>query len=374
MHANDAKCLTMKPDRLVVKYGDPASANCTPATPEPMGWEATQGGRGLTGYPQTLLEWTVKKLTDYNINPTCFLEGGKCRKKLNITVYKPPANVSMSGPAGPMVEGKLYEFRCRVQDVAPASSLFVSFYKTFINSSNIEIGSNPPNTTNTTNTIKGPQSGEYPLIFLPNRGDDGAQLWCSARLELGEQGPQPPPQMDSEHLTLSVHYKPQVSMSSGPSLNISEGHTLSLLCQADGNPAPSYRWFLITEKGSVLNINTTKEGFVLSINTTKKGSELSINNIATSLAGTYACIATNEVGNSSRTVEVKVTVEDFWKAWWWLICVLVITLILMGIFVLTYHFYYKHNRTGHYQLKDIFPRPCKKKHVAPSNGMVQSSV
>ncbi|KAL1005114.1 hypothetical protein UPYG_G00054710 [Umbra pygmaea] len=197
----DAECLTIIPDRLVVKYGDPASAYCSSATPKPMGWEATEGGRGLTSNQQTLLEWTVEKLTDYSIKPTCYLEEGKCRKDLNITVYKPPANVSMSGPAGPMVEGKLYVFRCRVQDVAPASSLYVSLYKGFTTSSKTEIVSHPPNTTN---TIKVPQSGEYPLQFIPSRGDDGAQLWCSAQLELGEQGPQPPPQIDSEHLTLSV--------------------------------------------------------------------------------------------------------------------------------------------------------------------------
>ncbi|KAL1005113.1 hypothetical protein UPYG_G00054700 [Umbra pygmaea] len=197
----DAKCLTIKPDRLVVKYGDPAYANCTSATPEIMGWEAIQGGVSLTDDPRTFLLWTVKTLTDYNIKPTCFLEGGKCKKDLNVAVYKPPANVSMSGPAGPMVEGKLYEYRCRVQDVAPASCLYVSLYKAFTTSSKTEIVSHPPNTTN---TIKVPQSGEYPLLFLPSRGDDGAQLWCSARLEMGEQGPQPPPQMDSEHLTLSV--------------------------------------------------------------------------------------------------------------------------------------------------------------------------
>ncbi|KAL1005117.1 hypothetical protein UPYG_G00054760 [Umbra pygmaea] len=141
------------------------------------------------------------RLIDYSIKPTCYLEGGKCQKVLNITVYEPPANVSMSGPASPMVEGKLYEFRCRVQDVSPVSSLYVSLYKGFTTSRKTEIVSHPPNTTN---TIKSPQSGEYPLQFRPSRVDDGAQLWCSARLELGEQGPQPPPQMDSQHITFSV--------------------------------------------------------------------------------------------------------------------------------------------------------------------------
>ncbi|KAL1005116.1 hypothetical protein UPYG_G00054740 [Umbra pygmaea] len=63
----DAECLKIKPDRLVVKYGDLASANCTSPTPEPMGWEATQGGVSLTDDPRTFLVWTAKNVRGVNL-------------------------------------------------------------------------------------------------------------------------------------------------------------------------------------------------------------------------------------------------------------------------------------------------------------------
>uniref|UniRef100_A0A4W5L4H2 Uncharacterized protein n=1 Tax=Hucho hucho TaxID=62062 RepID=A0A4W5L4H2_9TELE len=106
----------------------------------------------------------------------------------------------MTGPSGPMVEGKVYEFKCLIQNVAPINSLNVSFYKTStIGKKTLLYAAEVAR-----QTTKEPISGEYPLLWSPSRGDDGAQLWCSALLGLGELGPQPPPEMESEPFNLSV--------------------------------------------------------------------------------------------------------------------------------------------------------------------------
>lgn len=57
----DAECLVVSPARLVVKYGDPASSNCSSDTPVEMGWESTQGGVGLTDKEVKILNWRVDR-------------------------------------------------------------------------------------------------------------------------------------------------------------------------------------------------------------------------------------------------------------------------------------------------------------------------
>ncbi|KAJ8001381.1 hypothetical protein DPEC_G00168930 [Dallia pectoralis] len=196
-----AVCLKISPTRLVVKYGDPASANCTPDTPQTLAWEATQGGVSLTSDKVQFLEWTVNSVTDWTIAPICYTDGGVCAETLNITVYELPSMVSISGPSDRMVAGRQSEFRCGIQDVFPVNRLHVSFYKVSINNIKTEITSYPPEM----NIPNKPSSKEYTLQFTPSRGDHGAQLWCSARLELGEERPKPPPEMESQHLPLNVY-------------------------------------------------------------------------------------------------------------------------------------------------------------------------
>ncbi|XP_029594507.1 uncharacterized protein LOC115177697 [Salmo trutta] len=199
----DAECLVISPARLVVKYGDPVSAKCTFDQPKQLGWEATEGGVGLTDMEGTFLNWSVDSVTDWNNKPTCYTEGGQCQKQLDITVYKLPDSVSMTGPSGPMVEGKEYEFKCLIQKVAPVNSLIVSFYKASAIGRKTKTLLYAPDVPR--QTTKEPISGEYPLLWSPSRGDDGAQLWCSALLGLGELGPQPPPEVVSEPFNLAVH-------------------------------------------------------------------------------------------------------------------------------------------------------------------------
>uniref|UniRef100_A0A3P8Z050 Ig-like domain-containing protein n=1 Tax=Esox lucius TaxID=8010 RepID=A0A3P8Z050_ESOLU len=285
----DAECLEIRPARLVVKHGDPASAICTSERPQRMGWEVTEGGGSLSGTELGFLPWAENSLTDWSIKPVCFTDGVECLKTLDITVYKLPTKVSMSGLPGQMVEGRQYEFKCHVQEVAPVNSLYVSFYKASTYLIKTEIGSHPPQIMNTT---KEPTSGEYTLQFTPSRDNHGAQLWCSAWLELGEDGPQPSPKKESEHLTLNVLYMP-ISVTPERSLEIKEGDNLSLRCQAEGNPTPSYQW-LVPQAGPTSN-------------TRAEGSVVNVTHIARSQAGNYTCIATNEVGNSTWTVDVKVT-------------------------------------------------------------------
>uniref|UniRef100_A0A4W5KBC2 Uncharacterized protein n=1 Tax=Hucho hucho TaxID=62062 RepID=A0A4W5KBC2_9TELE len=226
----DAECPVISPARLVVKYGDPASSNCSSDTPVVMGWEATKGEMGLTDKKVKFLNWRVDSVTDWNNKPKCYTDGGQCLKQLNITVYKLPDSVSMTGPSGPMVEGKEYKFKCLIQNVAPINSLNVSFYKTSTTGKKTKTLLDAPDVPR--QTTKEPITGMYTLLWSPSKGDDGAQLWCSALLGLGELGPQPPPEMESEPFKISVHYA-ECPVISPARLVVKYGDPASSNCSSD---------------------------------------------------------------------------------------------------------------------------------------------
>ncbi|CAB1344120.1 unnamed protein product, partial [Coregonus sp. 'balchen'] len=241
----DAECLVVSPVRLVVKYGDPASAKCTSDPPQQMGWEATQGGVGLTDNKEKFLNWSYQRVTDWNIKPTCFTDGGVCQKHLDITVYKLPDFVSISyrSDPDPMVEQHQNHLHCLVQNIAPIERLRVTFYKVNTGGEQTELGTQQNSKDNIKNTNK-----------------------------------------------------PQITMCPGCfSVSITEGDTLSINCSAKGNPAPSYEWFLPQAAPAP--------------NTTEERSVVTITNMVKSHSGDYTCIAINPLGNSTCTVNVEVTVD-----------------------------------------------------------------
>lgn len=100
----------------------------------------------------------------------------------------------------PMVEKHHYQLQCLVQNIAPIERLRVTFYKVNTTGEQTELDTQQKSKDN----IKTPENGAYTLDFTPSRDDDGAQLWCSAMLNLGPEGPQPPPVMESDRLNINV--------------------------------------------------------------------------------------------------------------------------------------------------------------------------
>uniref|UniRef100_A0A673C7D1 Ig-like domain-containing protein n=1 Tax=Sphaeramia orbicularis TaxID=375764 RepID=A0A673C7D1_9TELE len=196
---NLAKCpVTITPAEIVVRYGDPASANCSTSVSDAagMGWEATFGGVGLTTAPT--VHWAVKKLEVWDLQPLCFItlkNNDQCDKTLNITVYKTPDKVSILDN-GPMVEGKEYHLKCDISDVVPADKVKVKWYRNdeYVQDMVSDTHVDPHN--NNISAI---------LTIIPKKDDNGANFTCVAELHLGENGPQPVPAATSEPYIAVVH-------------------------------------------------------------------------------------------------------------------------------------------------------------------------
>lgn len=99
---------------------------------------------------------------------------------------------------GPMVEGREHQLLCEVQNVAPVQYLSLRWYRG---------QSEVYNHTFTDLTSSSPVQVSSALAIMPTRAENGAEYRCVAVLELGPEGPQPPPALSSEPLITSVYCK-----------------------------------------------------------------------------------------------------------------------------------------------------------------------
>lgn len=221
--------ITITPPKVVVKYGDPVSINCTAnGEHDGMGWEAQEGGIGNTMVNH--LTWSVASLKDSSKNVTCFINpvsADQCDKAAVIVLYTIPEKVQIisNSSNGAMAEGEDYYLICEVDNVAPVENLVVMWYKdnkrfhmdAFNHSSHTL-----PNST---------------IFFKPKREHSGAQFRCEVHLDLTPEGPHI--NVSSQTFQIEVKFGPEVDCSN---VEITEGETLDSKCPVLGNPAPFVRW------------------------------------------------------------------------------------------------------------------------------------
>ncbi|XP_008434343.1 uncharacterized protein LOC103480888 [Poecilia reticulata] len=205
-----ASCnLRISPSTLVVRFGGPATANCSKPNHgySMMGWEKlpkqTQESPVFT--MESFLVWSVDSVTEWSLSPECYAvseEGGQCSSSLSVIIYQPPKSVSIRflNHTGPMYERQQYILQCTVEDVAPVENLVVTFYKG--RTALAELRSNRT-------AERTPVKENFSLLVAPCRGDDGDQYWCEAKLELGPSGPQQPPAERSQNINATVLWEPE---------------------------------------------------------------------------------------------------------------------------------------------------------------------
>ncbi|XP_073713998.1 hemicentin-1 [Misgurnus anguillicaudatus] len=270
--------LEFKPPSVVVRCGSSVSVDCsTDVTHDGIGWEAPVGSVPLTADKR--VTWRVSNLRRWDIRPQCYINYNRqqCSILLPVTVYKTPDSVIINtvNHTGPMTEGSKYELQCDIVNVAPVKSLIVKWFK-----AKTEVHSETFN-----DTIKTPVNRTSKLQITVDRDDDGAQYRCEAELELGADGPQPPPKVTSEPLNITVHYKPQIRSCKdwAPKTGSFLSSYPSRLYSVVGNPQPNISWRL---RSSSINNHT-----ILNKN----------------YSGRYTMIASNTYGASS--CEINITVE-----------------------------------------------------------------
>lgn len=280
--------------------------------------------------------WTVDRLTEWDISLQCYYTnnaGDQCTSILNPTLYQPPESVSISfvNHTEMMFENQQYILQCSVQNIAPVQSLTVTFYR-----GNTALGH-----LQSRSKQKKPVNETFTLNITSSREDDGSQYWCEAKLELGPAGPQSPPVVTSEKLPAIVHYGPELIGPRNPDvITVKEGDTLHLNCSSVGNPRPSYTWTHPTNSSSSYT-----------------GSVLTISSVGFEHEGQYICTVSNTVGTVTKEFNVDVQASP----WIWIIVGVSAAVPFVLILCVLCHCFYKQNRKGSYNLKDVLRFP---KHTA----------
>uniref|UniRef100_A0A3P8SRL1 Ig-like domain-containing protein n=1 Tax=Amphiprion percula TaxID=161767 RepID=A0A3P8SRL1_AMPPE len=274
--------LTLTPSEIVVRFGDPASVNCSTSATNAvgMGWESSVGGTGFV--PPPVVTWMVAKLEDWTAVPSCFVtlnttDDKQCSKSPTVILYKTPDTVSISAVhPGPMVEGTDFHLKCDVNNVAPVQNLKVKWYR-----DNETVSEQMFLHTNTT-----PQNVFSTLIITAKRDYNGSLYRCEAALHLGPNGPEFIPTETSEPYTAIVHYKPFIK--DCPSSYTAVEHKLSmdtLPCSSEGNPPPIVQWY---HQGKLINSSEPLTRFG---------------------TGKYTAAVGNSLGSISTSVEITVEYE-----------------------------------------------------------------
>ncbi|XP_063758972.1 cell adhesion molecule 3-like [Eleginops maclovinus] len=278
--------IEVSPPKVVVRFGEPFSLNCSSTSNQidSMGWEAIYGtGTGLReGVSSVALK--IDSVKDWDIAPQCFVNlrnDQQCSQVRQFTVYKMPdgAFISQPNPMGPMVEGETYRMHCDIVNVAPIRNLSVAWH----------IGNSIIHNDSFNNPTKFPVNTLSVLNLTAQRGYNGAQVWCEAKLLFS-----PPikslPVIQSKLHKLIVLYSPVFAKPENETLELTAQSKIILNCTATGNPMPVYSWgfahpMQLTEK----NPNDSQPILTPSIQ----------------LPGTYNCTVSNTQGSSTKYFTVN---------------------------------------------------------------------
>uniref|UniRef100_A0A3Q4GUG9 Ig-like domain-containing protein n=1 Tax=Neolamprologus brichardi TaxID=32507 RepID=A0A3Q4GUG9_NEOBR len=271
---NAACPLELSPPRVVVRFGDSLSANCTSSSDqtEGMGWESPYGGVDLTD-GVTFLPFKIDSVPVWELEPMCYVnsrDGSQCTKVLPVTVYKTPNIVSIYPLNQSQMMEEQYWLRCDIINVAPVQHLTVRWYK---NNKTIQTESFNDTTTKTL-------VNESSILRIDiSREEKATEFRCEAELDFGPHGLKLP--ATSQTHRVSAHCDCTVDISP------LEGTNITLSCEAVGNPPPVYNW---TCDGENMLENTNSLN-IMRINRNK----------------TCTCTATNYLGNISKTINVHIT-------------------------------------------------------------------
>ncbi|MCI4394071.1 hypothetical protein PGIGA_G00164990 [Pangasianodon gigas] len=228
------------------------------------------------------------------------------------------------------VEGNQTELRCEIKNIGPGHKLSVRWSRADPKQNNAFTQFNETSFPDLVNEMKS-VSMTANLTITPSREDDGVQYQCAAVLNLD----QTPLVFTSQPLTVTVHYKPNITQPLNESLSLTEGKPLMLTCSADGKPSPHYNWTLPN-------------------NTTISNSSIHIGSVRKEDQGQYNCTACNYLGQATRTVTVTVIAGHNPHFIYYIVAIIVV--MVSAVVTAVCCTYYRRTRMGQYILKHLRSR------------------
>ncbi|KAK7136937.1 hypothetical protein R3I93_017112 [Phoxinus phoxinus] len=271
------------PPKALFKVGDRRELTCKMSScPEKVkfSWTSIQDKPlfailNTTDRESVLVFENVSKHHENTILCKALCEKESKQAKTEITVYSFPRNPVISRNDR-LILGKESVVDCEVSSVYPSEFFEVQWL------SGDEV-------LKTDEGNYGTDVLRIPYIFTPSSEDDGKAITCRATLHLEGVPPNEMTKETSGRVTvLSAPHNVKVSGATAVSL----GSSLTLTCEAEGNPKPEFTWTALKPDGQSVEMG--------------KSQDLSMHNVSLSDAGTYQCDVSNDLGRQNTTVSVIV--------------------------------------------------------------------
>ncbi|XP_078091101.1 vascular cell adhesion protein 1-like [Mustelus asterias] len=268
-----------------VAFGDSVTMNCSTTCPtdkiiiEGMKEDnKTCGEQWCALYSSNIQSWSVRM--------TCVVkcQSEPSQREKAVTVYNREINIT--SPPEVLEADRTYSLECIGPRVYPNNKLIL----TWLRGSEI---------------VQSNSTGEqgYPdedkrlrnvFSFTANVSDDGQVYTCLAEVDLGSNDRK---LIANSSVTLQTHYKPMgttvlannKTISESP-VHLSNGDSIILICDSQGNPRPNLTWEYPKQSNVVMNSSGV----------------LHISDATTKNNGIYKCTATNKLGADRKTVNVSV--------------------------------------------------------------------
>ncbi|XP_039467295.1 hemicentin-1 isoform X1 [Oreochromis aureus] len=309
------------------------------------------------GYPIPKIQWHYNPESHVNVskgkltvsepgiyNCTASNDVGSASHVVEVILKEKPVSVSINHVDNftSVEEGKEFQLRCEIVNVAPEQNLTVLWYKNQdkLGKTHCQLENNK---TCKFSDVRPPVNVSATINVSLQRNNSGAEFRCEALLDTGSNTHQ---NTTSSALNITVLYKPKINTTKLPKeIPVFRGYPEELVCEADGNPIPKIQWHYNPES----HVNVSK------------------GNLTVYGPGIYNCTASNDVGSASYEVKV-ILKEDYLPLIAGFVAVTVVA--ISTIFVFIYSIYYKNTKMRRYSLKN--PKfSAHNGNVAHSNGDLQ---
>ncbi|CAL1535867.1 unnamed protein product [Lymnaea stagnalis] len=216
----------------------------------------------------------------------------------------PQVPVMTQPPSLEVLEGSSISYKCLANLGRPNKGKIV--WNAYVNGQKVELSFTPV-LKETSNDNSCTFTVESTVTIQVNRTKQNITLACfSTNKDFQEIAPpfcdNPGTDLCAQSQPLNILYaSSQMIVNRIPQSDVEEGSTMTLTCQAEGNPQPNYTWRQVGNANRLLN--GVQEGLT---------NKLILNNLsATKDSGIYSCTATNNVRDVNNSIASQVSVNVF---------------------------------------------------------------
>ncbi|XP_048473850.1 intercellular adhesion molecule 2 [Rhincodon typus] len=272
-----------------VAFGDSLVVNCS--TPCAAPHIVIEGSRNNPKIESDQWVWiNFTSIQSWSFSVICYIECSSQHDRISeqITVYDREINITLLPEV--LEVNRRYSLECIGPRVYPNNKLILTWMRgsEIVQRSSTEEPGLPDEDNRLRNVFN----------FTASLSDDGQEYTCLAEVDLGSNTTM---SITNSSVTLQTYYKPIItallannkSITESP-VYFSQGDTIILQCDSQGNPQPTVKW----EKPKQSNIVINPPG-VLRI------SDATIKN-----TGVYKCSAVNQLGAEEKIMDVRIQSES----------------------------------------------------------------